>query len=61
LTISASRLRSACFLLDQTSAVTLKEEITRVHADNYGVSGARMVWLALTAKESRSNAAQSNN
>ena len=26
---------------------TLKEEITRVHRDNYGVYGARKVWLAL--------------
>jgi putative transposase len=25
----------------------LKEEISRVHQDNYGVCGARKVWLAL--------------
>ena len=26
---------------------TLKAQITRVHTDNYGVYGARKVWLAL--------------
>ena len=31
----------------QLRDVELKDEIARVHAENYGVYGARKVWLAL--------------
>ena len=32
----------------------LAPQVARVHADNYGVYGARKVWLQLTARVSRS-------
>ena len=38
----------------------LKPQIARVHADNYGVYGARKVWLALNRRASRWPAAPSS-
>ncbi|GGO17089.1 hypothetical protein GCM10010116_34510 [Microbispora rosea subsp. aerata] len=37
----------------------LKEHISRLHASNYGVYGARKVWRQCTAKGSRWHAAPS--
>jgi hypothetical protein len=39
----------------QSRDEALKAQIARVHADNYGVSGARKVWLALTPTKMTSN------
>lgn len=48
--IASSTYRAACRRLPSTRArrdAWLTERIRRVHADNYGVYGARKVWLAL--------------